>query len=303
LTDSQNYISSISTTFKDFKSKTFDDIEKIMQKIDDYYLIAMIILFAAIAALSLLGLFTLSPYFCCNCSYLGCLYHIFWNLEMLVIIITLLVGSIVGTVGILSKDSVSLLNYAKSIDNLSNGTPFIFKDHKEEINICFNGNGSLSIVLDEGDYNSDIDNYSNEFKKKYNTYKQNDTFTGATELAKAFEDLNVIIHNLVDLNNNLKKDELSKIFNCQFIRIDTDILLNEINDCLAKKLILFSLVIIISDLAAFVSIFFGLLFKINYKGQGDFEEVKGHEKNLGSHSRVPINKINPDNSKDNLNMK
>ena len=100
------------------------------------------------------------------------------------------------------------------------------------------------------------------------------------------------------MNNDLKKEQSSKILNCQFMRLDYDIITKEINDRLAKTLVLFAIIIIISDLAAFVSILFGLLFVINYKGQNDFEEVKSHERNNKSQSRDTRNKM--DSSSENL---
>ena len=91
---------------------------------------------------------------------------------------------------------------------------------------------------------------------------------------------------------------MSKLLDCKFIRVDLSITLGEIADSLSKKLLLFSIVIIIADLGAFVSILFGLLFVVNYKGPNEFEEVKSHERNNKSHSRDTKNKM--DSSSENL---
>ena len=110
--------------------------------------------------------------------------------------------------------------------------------------------------------------------------------------------MNEVIINLEELNDNLSPNNLNTIFNCAFVNIDFEVLAGELNDSLSKKLTLFSLVIIVIDLAMFVSILFGLLFVINYKGEDGLEEIKSHERQGKSHSRDTKN--NNDISSDNL---
>lgn len=298
----EDKITSFSSEFTSIKDKTFDSVENIMQKIDDYYKLAIIILFAALAGLCLLGMLTLVPYFCCNYGCISCLFHLFWNIQMLLIIITVLIAICLGVVGIVCKDAISLLNYSVSSKNLENEKPFLLDflgEHKDKIDICFNKNGDISSLFISDDlHNADIKEKSDEFKANYTDIKDKNDFKQKVNLAKAYEQLDKEIDVIIELNNNLKTEQLSSILNCQFMRVDYDIITKEINDCLAKTLVLFSIIIIISDLAAFVSILFGLLFVINYKGQNDFEEVKSHERNNKSQSRDTKNKM--DSSSENL---
>ena len=293
-------ITSFSSEFTSIKDKTFDSVENIMKKIDDYYKLATIILFSALAGLCLLGMLTLVPYFCCNYGCISCLFHLFWNIQMLLIIITVLISICLGVVGIVCKDAISLLNYSVSSKNLENEKPFLLDflgEHKDKIDTCFNKNGDISsLFISEELHNENLEAKSNEFKTKYSEIK--DDLKQNDNLAKAYEQLDKEIDVIIELNNNLKTEQLSSILNCQFMRVDYDIITREINDCLAKTLVLFSIIIIISDLAAFVSILFGLLFVINYKGQNDFEEVKSHERNNKSQSRDTKNKM--DSSSENL---
>ena len=293
-------ITSFSSEFTSIKDKTFDSVENIMKKIDNYYKLAIIILFAALAGLCLLGMLTLVPYFCCNYGCISCLFHLFWNIQMLLIIITVLISICLGVVGIVCKDAISLLNYSVSSKNLENEKPFLLDflgEHKDKIDTCFNKNGDISsLFISEELHNENLEAKSNEFKTKYSEIK--DDLKQNDNLAKAYEQLDKEIDVIIELNNNLKTEQLSSILNCQFMRVDYDIITREINDCLAKTLVLFSIIIIISDLAAFVSILFGLLFVINYKGQNDFEEVKSHERNNKSQSRDTKNKM--DSSSENL---
>lgn len=295
----QGQITSISSKFSDIKDNTLDCVEKKMEFIDCYFKLGMIILFAAIAAMCLLGILSLTPYFYCNYSCISCLYHLLWNIQMLVIIITLLIGVCLGIVGIVFKDAVSLLNYAKSKENLDSDDPFLLdldKDNRDKINTCFNGNGDLSTLLDNDLHSEQIKNESKSFENNYSIIKEQSS--EKPKLFDAYNKLREVINELVELNNNLSKEQMSKLLDCKFIRVDLSITLDEIKDSLSKKLLLFSIIIIIADLAAFVSILFGLLFVVNYKGPNEFEEVKSHERNNKSHSRDTKNKM--DSSSENL---
>jgi hypothetical protein len=293
-------INSFSSEFTSIKDNTFDSVENIMKNIDEYYKLSIIILFAALAGLCLLGMLTLVPYFCCNYGCISCLFHLFWNIQMLLIIITVLIAICLGVVGIVSKDAISLLNYSVSSENLGSEKPFLLDflgEHKDKIDICLHKNGDISsLFISEELYKEEIEEQSNNFKTKYSENKDKNDFQQKVKLAEAYEQLDKAIDAITELN--LKTDQLSKILNCQFMRLDYDIITKEINDCLAKTLVLFAIIIIISDLAAFVSILFGLLFVINYKGQNDFEEVKSHERNNKSQSRDTRNKM--DSSSENL---
>ena len=295
-------ITSFSSEFTSIKDNTFDSVENIMKNIDEYYKLSIIILFAALAGLCLLGMLTLVPYFCCNYGCISCLFHLFWNIQMLLIIITVLIAICLGVVGIVSKDAISLLNYSVSSENLGSEKPFLLDflgEHKDKIDICLHKNGDISsLFISEELYNGEIETQSNNFKTKYSENKDKNDFKEKNNLVDAYKQLDKAIDVIRELNNDLKKDQSSKILNCQFMRLDYDIITKEINDRLAKTLVLFAIIIIISDLAAFVSILFGLLFVINYKGQNDFEEVKSHERNNKSQSRDTRNKM--DSSSENL---
>jgi len=300
--DAKETINSISEVFMNIKNETIYNIEDIMENLDKYYKLGLVALFAAIIVFCILGLLTLSVYFCCKCNCLSCLFHIFWNIEMLLIIISLLIGVVFGIIGVVSKDAISLLKFAKSKENLKKEKPFLLdidKNYRNQIDTCFNGDGDLSYIFTSTEtYNSDIEDYSNSFKGNYSEFKTEESFKSKTKLVKAYESMNEVIINLEELNNNLSPSNLNSIFNCVFVKIDFEVLTGELNDSLSKKLTLFSLVIIVIDLAVFISILFGLLFVINYKGEDDLEQIKSHERQGKSHSRDTKN--NNDVSSDNL---
>ena len=301
---SKQKIESISETFKTIKDDTLDNIEKIMEKLDKYFKLSFIALFSVILLFCFLGLISLIIYFICNCECISCLYHVFWNIQMIIIIITLLVGISFGIVGVVSKDAIPILQNEKSSENLEQGK-FLFLDideqNKEKINICFNGNGSLvsQVFNEQTKYESNIDEDYQIFEEKFSSLKGEEESEKKNNLVKAYEGLEQILKKLKYLNDNLNSNNLDKIFNCKFVGSDFNILIDEINDSLAKKLSLYSLVIIIADLASVISILFGITVINNYKGQSVVvQNIETNER--GNRSRNREVKKNMDSSSDNL---
>lgn len=303
LKKSKGDIETISDTFKSIKDEALDNIENIMEKIDKYFKLSFVALFSLILLFCFLGLLSLIIYFICNCERISCIYHIFWNIEMIVIIITLLVGICFGIVGVVSKDAISILQYVKSYENLHKEKPFLLdinESNKDKIDICFNGDGNLKsqVFIGNESYKSNIDEYYKNFENGFSLLKEEEEFEGKGNLVNSYGELKQILDNLKDLNDNLRSENLDQIFNCKFVGNDFNILIDEINDSLAKKLSLYSLVIIIADLASVISIYFGITVINNYKGQGGPQSNYSDERKNKSGSREIKN--NMDLSSDNL---
>ena len=303
LENSKVEIDKISDTFRSIKDDTLDNIENIMEKVDKYFKLSFIGLFSVILLFCFLGLLTLIIYFTCNCECISCLYHIFWNIEMIIIIITLLVGICFGIVGVVSKDAILILQDAKSTEYLEQGK-FLFLDidqqNIEKIDICFNGDGSLvnHVFDNEKKYISNIDEDYKNFEDNFAKLKEEEEFEKKNDLVKDYQELEEILKKLKYLNDNLNSDNLEKIFNCKFVGSDFNILIEEINDSLAKKLSLYSLVIIIADLASVISIFFGITVINSYKGQNVVQSNESNARENRSRNREVKN--NMDSSSDNL---
>lgn len=298
----QGEINQISETFNSIKNETLDEMENIMKEFDKNSNFGLISLFCAIFLFSFLSLVTLIIYFTCNCECISCLYHLFWNIEMIIIMATLLIGSVLGIVGVISKDAISILQYVKSEDNLNLGEEaFLLKidpEIIEKINICFNGDGNLIGKEFKGSFNSRIDEYYDSFEGNYSVFKEEDDFKSKQDLSKAYEKLDSVLKSLKNLNDNLKKGSLENLLNCKFVGYDFDILIDELNDSLVKKLTLYSFIIIIADLVSVISIFFGIQVVKNYKGQSGPQQIETSDKRTKSRSKETRN--NMDLSSDNL---
>ena len=302
LKNAKKEIDSASGVFKSLKSSQLSSIETYIEDYKKYFKCSLFYLFLAIFLFSFLCLLFLITYFACNCECISCLFHIFWNIEMIIIIATMLVGILFGIFGVVSKDGVSILKYATSWENLNNSNPFILKDINDAdmINQCFNGEKGVLVTF-EGSYKNEM-NYS-EFIEQYYKLQNSEEYKDKNkiDIMEAYDELYSGIKAMVELNSNLNSKEINKIFDCNYVKYDFNILLDEIKSSVAKLSCLLSLIIIVADLAAAISILFGIIVINNYKGENIRHGVQTTVNQNKSKSRE-TNNIN-DSSSDNLRNK
>ena len=143
-------INSMKSTFEDINDKTIDCIEEIMDQIDKLYPYNSFVGFGGIALFNLLGLLSLFLIFVCQIKCMSCLYHIFWNIEMIFIICTFFISAVIGGFSNVSKDISEIFSY---LSNSLNSTDiaqnqnlnFIlnFTGIEKPLNVCLNGNQDL----------------------------------------------------------------------------------------------------------------------------------------------------------------
>ena len=302
LKNAKKEIDSASGVFKSLKSSQLSSIETYIEDYKKYFKCSLFYLFLAIFLFSFLCLLFLIIYFACNCECISCLFHVFWNIEMIIIIATMLVGILFGIFGVVSKDGVSILKYATSWENLNNSNPFILKDINDAdmINQCFNGEKGVLVTF-EGSYKNEM-NYS-EFIEQYYKLQNSEEYKDKNkiDIMEAYDELYSGIKAMVELNSNLNSKEINKIFDCNYVKYDFSILLDEIKSSVAKLSCLLSLIIIVADLAAAISILFGIIVINNYKGENIRHGVQTTVNQNKSKSRE-TNNIN-DSSSDNLRNK
>ena len=302
LKNAKEEIDSASGVFKSLKSSQLNSIETYIEDYKKYFKCSLFYLFLAIFLFSFLCLLFLIIYFACNCECISCLFHVFWNIEMIIIIATMVVGILFGIFGVVSKDGVSILKYATSWENLNNSNPFILKDINDAdmINQCFNGEKGVLVTF-EGSYKNEM-NYS-EFIEQYYKLQNSEEYKDKNkiDIMEAYDELYSGIKAMVELNSNLNSKEINKIFDCNYVKYDFNILLDEIKSSVAKLSCLLSLIIIVADLAAAISILFGIIVINNYKGENIRHGVQTTVNQNKSKSRE-TNNIN-DSSSDNLRNK
>ena len=104
-------INSMKSTFEEINDKTIDCIEEIMDQIDKLYPYNSFVGFGGIALFNLLGLLSLFLIFVCQIKCMSCLYHIFWNIEMIFIICTFFISAVIGGFSNVSKDISEMFSY------------------------------------------------------------------------------------------------------------------------------------------------------------------------------------------------
>ena len=236
--------------------KHLDTIEKIMSKWDKLNPYILIPFFAGLFFFNLFSLISLFFLFVCNCKCMSCFFHFFWNIEIILIIVTFFLSSILQACSVVSKDVSKILINQKNSSNIldiENNFIFEYNNINDLIDLCLNGNGDL--------YNYIFDEFG----------------------GKKFCDLNY--------NNDCSDsnyENLIDTFNCTFFRTDYNVLIDELKNSLSKKLYFMSLILIIIDAAGIVSIFFGILV---YNSQKEFYPSQTEQANIYNNNRMMNNRI------------
>ena len=245
------------STFENINDTTLNDTEKIMQDLDCLYPYNSYICFGGVALFNLLGLLSMFLIFVCECKCMSCLFHTFWNLEIIFIIATFAISAFLGSLSVASKDISKILLLEKNHTFLNNSFALNFSDISEQISICLNEKGDL---------------YNNLFIKN-----------------NLHEDLEK------KMFMKLNETEIKNQYNCSFFEMDYKIFADELSDTIAKKLYFISLLFIIVDAAAIVSIFFGITI---YNSQKSY--YPPNEINVNIDNRLANNNNRVDLSTENL---
>ena len=165
--DKKSIVQQMISTFEDIKNENLNDTEKIMKHVDKLDIYNSLIGFGGIALFNFLGLLSMFLIFACQCKCMSCLYHIFWNIEIIFIICTFFISAIIGTLSNVSKDISEILNNKIYLLNKSieNNMDFIFNFSEigGPINACLNGEEKnlYSYIFKDNDNDNDLKNKSN----------------------------------------------------------------------------------------------------------------------------------------------
>ena len=284
LANNGKVIDDISEIFNEKKVDILYDIEDSTFYIDKYYKIGFILLFCLTLGFCFLQMIIVLIYFLTKCDCILCLFHLFWNLEMILIIVGIFIGACMGITGIVITDFVSLLQYAKSSKNIESETPLFFDKINsggiEGLKICFNGDGNLMKILD---FDFSFGTKLNESYNKYQELLKN--IEPQLEINKDLSDnIKGFGSELLYLQNKyeeLSDENLHNMFNCTFVKNDFNILFNELKKNAAPKLLFIAILLIVADIFAIISSQAGVHLVKNYKGNDTEELVVPKDKNKG----------------------
>ena len=162
--DQKSIVQQMISTFEDIKSETLNDTEKIMKHVDHLDIYNSLIGFGGIALFNFFGLLSMFLIFVCQCKCMSCLYHIFWNIEIIFIICTFFISAIIGSLSNVSKDISEILSSQIYSLNQSNANKmdfiFNFSEIGGPVNACIFGEQNLySYIFKDND--NDLKNKSN----------------------------------------------------------------------------------------------------------------------------------------------
>jgi hypothetical protein len=237
-------IQNLNETFTEIKEENFNDFEDVLKVFDDTGLYISIGIFGGIALFNLLGLISMFFIFVCECKCMSCLFHLFWNIEIILIIGTFALSSGLGTFSIVSKDLSKILKYQRNhLDE-----PFIlnFTEINSTLSVCLNENGDLINQI-----------FGEERAEDFYTQMKGDS-----------------------------DEEIRGLYNCAYFRMDYNIITEELEDVIAKKLYFMSLLLIIIDAVGIVSIFIGITV---YNSQKEYYPPSADNLNVNINNNRVIN--------------
>jgi hypothetical protein len=238
-------IENMNVTFTNIKEKNFKDIEDFLKIFDDSGLYISIGVFGGIALFNLLGLISMFFIFVCECKCMSCLFHLFWNIEIILIIGTFALSSGIGSFSFVSKDLSEILKYQRN--HLDEKFILNFTEINSTLNVCLNGDGDL-ITQIFGD-------------------RADELFTQM-------------------IGDSTNVNDIREFYNCSYFRMDYNIIIEELEDVIAKKMYFMSLLIIIIDAVGIVSIFIGITV---YNSQKEYYPPSADNLNVNINNNRMIN--------------
>ena len=227
ISDSIKAVDDISGSFKDLQDQITDPWYDLQSTINDVAEKGLKIAGSVICVFcaSICALILLYKLLDCIGKIFKIIIHVLWNIVALTIIVSFILGGVIGLLGKIGIDLVSVMNYIISEENLNKETPDVIENigNKDYLIECLHRDGNLSKVLELG------------------------------TKAKAIDDLNIIKTNLTNLKEQFGGQTqsiaphqyhdllTSKYFSNQFFlvdgsgRYDFDTDLGELNDKLKQN--------------------------------------------------------------------
>ena len=205
LNEGKTTLESIKDSFNDIKMEISDMIIDNSEIIDEYGKLGFKLVFGVLGLMNIgLGFFVLficlcSGKVCTKCCCCRCIFkfftHLLWNILAILMFITFMIGFIFSIIGQIGNDSMNLISFIVSEDNLGKngvgGENLLVNqlgDSKNYMDRCINGDGKideeLNIDMDQldsfdqvKDVEERIEQTKNEFEEKktfvaYNKYKE-----------------------------------------------------------------------------------------------------------------------------------
>ena len=175
LKDGTDNLDKITKPFKDANDEIGDILNDYSGSIDKYGKLSVTIVFSVLMVMNIaLGVLIILIYLfssqtCADCCCIRCLFksctHVLWNVLALMLILSFLIGSLLGLIGTVGGDAMSLVSYIMSEKNFNSEKPLIINKIKGKaknyIQRCIHGDGDISQELNLGDALNSFDDINN----------------------------------------------------------------------------------------------------------------------------------------------
>ena len=128
---------------------------------------------------------------CVNCCCCRCICkfftHILWNILALLMIITFLLGSIIGLIGRIGGDMMSVISYVVSLDNFNSEEPVLINklgSANQYLNVCMNGDGNIA---DQLNISNSIGSFDDIYVAQRRIDEAIENFTSLLDTALTYE--------------------------------------------------------------------------------------------------------------------
>ena len=173
LTEAEGTLGDIREPFDDVNGKIGGKVSDYADKVDKYgklvvkliFSVLMVMNIALAVLMALIGLFSMKP--CVDCCFCRCIFksctHILWNVLALMMILAFIIGSILGLLGRIGDDVMSLFSYIFSEDNFNAEDPLFLNEMGEGKNYlrrCILGDGDIAAELNISDQIGSMDDLS-----------------------------------------------------------------------------------------------------------------------------------------------
>ena len=187
LNKGRDNLDKLTKPFTNAENKISDIFSKFSEEVDKYGKMSVNIVFGVLMGMNVALAVLVLLIYCCstksftNCCCCRCLFksctHVLWNILALMMILAFIIGSVLGLVGNIGGDMMSLVSFIMSKENFDNtDNPLILnklKDAKKYIKRCIHDDGDISQELNlNNDLNSfnDINRVENDITEAKNTF-------------------------------------------------------------------------------------------------------------------------------------
>ena len=223
LQDAQGKFDDLQKPFNDIYDQMASSIYDYAMLIDDYGKIGVKLCFGALALINI-ALAVLMLLICCcsgkvcvNCCCCRCICkfftHILWNVLALLMIVTFLVGSIIGLIGRIGGDMMSVISYVVSLENFNSEEPVLINklgSANQYLNVCLNGDGNIA---DQLNISNSIGSFDDIYVAQRRIDEAIENFTSLIDTAITYEFYKNALEKRInyDIDENAELDDNADI--------------------------------------------------------------------------------------------